>query len=290
MSSIDVIILTYNSARLLPDAVASVRAQTIADQARLIIIDNASTDDTLTVARDLGIEPDNLIANPVNVGFAAAVNQAASAGSGDYVALLNPDAALGDPKCLEALRATLDDDQVGVVGTRMITDGKPYPNGRRFPSTTTAARHAVMGLLRPGNTASREYFGTASEQPDADQVVDWVSGCCLMMRRSLWAQMGGFDERYWMYLEDCDLCWRLRQRGYRTVLSGPAWVIHHGGQSSRTRKTKSLWHHHRSAVIFYATTRTGWKRALLPAATLFLAARLGALVALNTARRITGRD
>ncbi|MFD8249681.1 glycosyltransferase family 2 protein [Nocardia sp. NPDC059691] len=286
MSSIDIVILTYNSARLLPEAVASVRAQTVADQVQITVIDNASTDNTLTVARELGIEP---IANPTNVGFAAAVNQAVATGSAPYVAILNPDAALGDTKCLEAMRATLDDEQVGVVGTRMITDGKPYPNGRRFPSTTTAARHAIMGLLRPGNAGTREYFGDAAEHADADQVVDWVSGCCLMMRRPLWEEMGGFDERYWMYLEDCHLCWRLRQRGYRTVLSGPAWVIHHGGQSSRTRKTKSLWHHHRSAVIFYADTRTGWKRVLLPAATAFLAARLGVLVAINTARRITSR-
>ncbi|MBF6215903.1 glycosyltransferase family 2 protein [Nocardia puris] len=146
-----------------------------------------------------------------------------------------------------------------------------------------------MGILRPNNAATQDYFGDASDHPDSDQIVDWVSGCCLMMRRPLWEAMGGFDERYWMYLEDCDLCWRLRQSGYRTVLSGPAWVIHHGGQSSRTRKTKSLWHHHRSAAIFYATTRTGWKRALLPAATALLAARLGVLIALNTARRITHR-
>ncbi|MBF6063532.1 glycosyltransferase family 2 protein [Nocardia terpenica] len=287
MSSIDVIILTYNSAQLLPEAVASVRAQSIADQVRITVIDNASGDDTLAVARELGIDP---IANPVNIGFAAAINQAAATSHGDYVTILNPDAALGDPKCLEALLATLDDEQIGVVGTRMLTDGKPYPNGRRFPSTTTAARHAVMGILRPGNTATQEYFGEAFGRADADQPVDWVSGCCLMMRRPLWEEMGGFDERYWMYLEDCDLCWRLRQRGYRTVLSGPAWVIHRGGQSSRTRKTKSLWHHHRSALIFYATTRSGWKRALLPAAAAFLTARLGVLVAVNTARRVIARD
>ncbi|WP_280335678.1 glycosyltransferase family 2 protein [Nocardia wallacei] len=287
MTSIDVITLTYNSARLLPDAIASVRAQTIADQVTMTVIDNASTDNTLAVARDLGIEP---IANPTNIGFAAAINQAAAAGRGDYIAILNPDAALGDPKCLEAMLATLDDDRVGVVGTRIVTDGKPYPNGRRFPSTTTAARHAVMGVLRPENAATTQYFGQAYGRADADQIVDWVSGCCLMMRRPLWEDIGGFDERYWMYLEDCDLCWRLRQRGYRTVLSGPAWVVHHGGQSSRTRKTKSLWHHHRSAVIFYATTRTGWKRALLPAATVFLASRLAVLVTANTTRRVLGRD
>lgn len=286
MSSIDVIILTYNSARLLPAAVESVRQQTIGDQVKIIVIDNASTDDTLTVTRDLGIEP---IANPRNIGFAAAINQAAAHGSSDYVAILNPDASLGDPKCLEAMRATLDDPQIGVVGARMITDGKPYPNGRRFPSTSVAARHAIMGVLRPGNTATQEYFGEAFGRPDADQIVDWVSGCCLMMRRPLWEEMRGFDPAYWMYLEDADLSWRLHQRGYRTVLSGPAWVIHHGGQSSKFRRTKSLWHHHRSAVIFYARTRTGWKRLLLPAATAFLGLRLAALTALNTLRRLTTR-
>ncbi|WP_216895656.1 glycosyltransferase family 2 protein [Nocardia alni] len=286
MSSIDLIILTYNSAALLPDAVESVRAQSANSDVTITVIDNASTDNTLAVARDLGIEP---IANPVNVGFAAAVNQAAAIGTGDYVALLNPDAVLGDAKCLEVLRATLDDQQIGVVGTRMITDGKPYPNGRRFPSTTIAARHAVMGVLRPGNTASKEYFGEAFGRPDADQVVDWVSGCCLMIRRPLWEEMGGFDTAYWMYLEDADLAWRLRQRGYRTVLSGPAWVTHAGGGSSRFRRNKSLWHHHRSAVVFYARTRTGWKRLLLPVATVFLGVRLAALIALNTIRRFTAR-
>ncbi|MBC7299479.1 glycosyltransferase family 2 protein [Nocardia salmonicida] len=284
MSSIDLIILTFNSADLLPASVESVRTQSVHADVTITVIDNASTDDTLAVARALGIEP---IANPTNIGFAAAVNQAAARGAGDYVALLNPDAVLGDAKCLEAMRETLDDHQIGEVGTRIITDGKPYPNGRRFPSTATAARHAIMGALRPGNAASREYFGEAFGNPDADQVVDWVSGCCLMIRRPLWEEMGGFDTAYWMYLEDADLAWRLHQRGYRTVLSGPAWVTHHGGRSSRFRRNKSLWQHHRSAVIFYARTRTGWKRVLLPAAIGFLGARLAALIALNTIRRFT---
>ncbi|WP_280454093.1 glycosyltransferase family 2 protein [Nocardia brasiliensis] len=279
MSSIDVIVLTYNSARLLPECVASVRAQTVSDQVNIIVIDNDSTDDTLRVARDLGIEP---IANPDNVGFAAAINQAAATGSGDYVALLNPDATFGDSKSLEAMLATIQDEQTGLVGARMVTaEGAPYPNGRRFPSTTVAARHAIMGILRPGNAASAQYFGDAAGRPDVDQVVDWVSGCCLIMRRSLWEEMGGFDTRYWMYLEDADLCWRLRQRGYATVLSGPAYVVHHGGASSSFRRNKSLWHHHRSAILFYARTRTGARRALLAPAALFLLARLGVLVAVN---------
>ncbi|MGW5922150.1 glycosyltransferase family 2 protein [Nocardia fluminea] len=287
MSSIDVIILTYNSAELLPAAVASVRAQTSAE-VTITVIDNASTDRTLDVARELGLTP---IANPRNVGFGAAINQAAATTTAEYVALLNPDAELGDPKCLEAMVATLADQTVGVVGTRIVTpQGDPYPNGRRFPSTTVAARHALMSIVRPGeNSASADYFGPAIGHPDADQIVDWVSGCCLMMRRPLWEHVRGFDPRYWMYLEDADLAWRLRQEGYRTVLSGPAWVIHHGGQSSRFRRNRSLWHHHRSAVLFYARTRTGWRRVLLPAATAFLGLRLVALVGLNTIRRLTNR-
>ncbi len=283
--SIDVVILTYNSAPLLPAAVESIRAQGVSDQVTITVIDNASTDNTLAVARDLGIEP---IANTRNVGYGAAMNQAAATGAGDYVAMLNPDAALGDSKCLEVMRATLDDQGIGIVGARMITNGEPYPNGRRFPSTFVAARHAVMGLLRPGNRASREYYGKAYGRPDADEVVDWVSGCCVMLRRSVWDEVRGFDPIYWMYLEDADLCWRLGQRGYRTVLSGPAWVNHHGGQSSKHRPNKSLWQHHRSAAIFYARTRTGWKRLLTPVAVAFLAARLGALIAVNTVRKLVG--
>ncbi|MGW6728614.1 glycosyltransferase family 2 protein [Nocardia sp. NPDC055029] len=143
------------------------------------------------------------------------------------------------------------------MGTRIQTPaGEPYPNGRRFPSTTLAARHAIMSVLRPGsNSASAEYFGPAIGRPDADQIVDWVSGCSLMMKRPLWEQMRGFDPRYWMYLEDADLAWRLRENGYTTVLSGPAWVTHHGGQSGKFRRNRSLWHHHRSAALFYVRTR-----------------------------------
>ncbi|MFG1771744.1 glycosyltransferase family 2 protein [Nocardia salmonicida] len=286
--SIDVIILTYNSAEHLPAAVASVRTQTTRD-VTITVIDNASTDNTLDIARELGLTP---IANPHNIGFGAAINQAAAATHADYVALLNPDAELGDPKALDAMVATLSDPQIGIVGTRIQTPaGEPYPNGRRFPSTTLAARHAIMSVLRPGtNSASAEYFGPAVGHPDADQTVDWVSGCCLMMKRPLWEQMHGFDPRYWMYLEDADLAWRLRENGYTTILSGPAWVTHHGGQSSKFRRNRSLWHHHRSAALFYARTRTGWRRILVPAAFAFLGIRLAALVALNTARRLTASD
>ncbi|MGF6884594.1 N-acetylglucosaminyl-diphospho-decaprenol L-rhamnosyltransferase [Nocardia sp. GAS34] len=285
MTGIDVVLVTFNSAALLPAAVESVRAQTVADQVRILVIDNASTDDTLAVARALGIEP---IVNR-NTGFGDAVNKAAALGTGDYVATLNPDAVLGDSKCLEAMRATLADEQVGIVGARMITDGKPYPNGRRFPSTSVALRHAVMGVLRPGNAASREYFGEAFGRPDADQVVDWVSGCCIMLRRPLWERLGGFDRAFWMYLEDADLCYRAQEFGHSTLLSGPAWVDHSGGQSSKFRRNKSLWQHHRSALIFYSRTRSGWKRLLLPAAATFLGVRLVVLVTANTIRRLIAR-
>jgi N-acetylglucosaminyl-diphospho-decaprenol L-rhamnosyltransferase len=147
-----------------------------------------------------------------------------------------------------------------------------------------AVGHGVLGLFRPRNRFTRRY-----RQLDADPArtrsVDWLSGAAIWLRRRALDDVGGWDERYFMYMEDIDLCARLRAAGWTVVYDPAGIVLHVQGASTSRRPYRMLLEHHRSAWR-YATTRfTGWRRLLLPFTACYLALR----AALAMAAHATGR-
>lgn len=101
-----------------------------------------------------------------------------------------------------------------------------------------------------------------------------MSGCCMLLPRQAWEDVGGFDECYFMYVEDIDLCFRLRKSGWRTLFVPSATVQHVGGRSSCRRPLRSIYHHHRGAIRFYWRSASAWHRPVTgPLATLVLAIR-----------------
>jgi len=260
-------VVNYNTRDHLLRCVASLRAAGIEE---VVVADNASTDgsgEALTAA-----DPDAvLVRTGANLGFGTAANRAVAATSAPYVLILNPDTVV-EPGAAGGLAAALDrDGDLALVGPRVERpDGARYPSVRRFPDLVTAAGHAFLGLVWPGNRFTRRYRMLDTD-PDEDAGrsggtadVDWVSGTAMLARRSAFDAVGGFDERYFMYVEDVDLCWRLRRAGWRVGYVPGARVAHSIGAASQLAPYRMIAAHHRSLLRFAVTTTSGWRRGLLP--------------------------
>lgn len=268
--NVDCVIVSYNSGADLTECLSSVAEQN-GLSVKTTVVDNASADDSVEIARHCGAA---VVANPVNRGFGPGVNQGVAQGSAPWVLILNPDARLQSNAVRTMIGAAESAEDIGCVGPRVIdADGVQYPSRRRFPSLWVAAGHATLGRVWPGNPATRHYHHTIT----ADQActVDWVSGCCMLLPRHVWERLGGFDPAYFMYLEDVDLCWRLRRAGWRTVWEPAATVTHVGGRSSASRPLRSIVHHHVGAARFYWRSG-GWHRPITwPVAAVALTVRAG---------------
>ena len=150
----------------------------------------------------------------MNLGFGGAANRGVAATDTPYVAVLNPDVVV-KPGTVAALVGALDaDPRFGIVGPRIDTpNGQWYPSARAFPTLRDAMGHAFLHFVAPRNRFSRRYKLPRS-RPRHRARADWVSGTFFVVRREAFEAVGGFDEAYFMYVEDVDLCWRLRQAGW----------------------------------------------------------------------------
>ncbi|HEV2758912.1 MAG TPA: glycosyltransferase family 2 protein, partial [Acidimicrobiales bacterium] len=192
----------------------------------------------------------------------------------EYVLILNPDTVV-EPGTVKALSEAFDRDPgLAVVGPRMENlDGTVYPSVRRFPALGVAAGHAFLGLVWPANPYTRRYrmLDWNHDHPAAD--VDWVGGACVLVRRAAFDVVGGFDEAYFMYVEDVDLCWRLGQAGWRIGYEPAGRVVHALGGSSRLVPYRMIAEHHRSLLRFVSKSTEGPRRAMVPVVAAGLAVR-----------------
>ena len=154
-----------------------------------------------------------------------------------------------------------------------------YESGRDFPGLLQAVGHAFLGPFAPGNRFTRAYRQTNWDR-STEREVDWVSGAAMLIRRSALEQVGAFDEAFWLYGEELDLCTRLREAGWKVLATPELEVLHQGGVSTgRSRRTHLM--HSQSIYRYYRKHRaTGWRRATLPLAWTALRAR-AELVALR---------
>ncbi len=214
-----------------------------------------------------------------NVGFGAGVNRGLAVLAGEssppeWVLVSNPDLVLHEGS-LPALRHALASHPAwALVGPRIFTEtGEVYPSVRNFPSFTDAAGHALLAQFKPDNPFTRRY-NPGTPAGDAVAAAGWVSGSCFLARRRALEELGGFDEAYFMYAEDMDLCWRAHESGWGVGFAGTAAATHIQGVSTARHPYRMMAAHHRSALRFTVRTTKGWRRLALPLALVVLGARM----------------
>jgi N-acetylglucosaminyl-diphospho-decaprenol L-rhamnosyltransferase len=263
------VIVSYNVRDLLLRCIASLKADGVHD---IVVVDNASRDGSADAVR--ASEPEvTVLALTTNVGFAAGVNRGVARTSAPYVLIVNPDVVV-EPGSTKALVDALErDEQLGIVGPRIETaEGEVYPSARAFPNLVDAAGHAFLHFVWPSNPFSRRYRMLDWDRGTARDV-DWVAGTHVLVRRTAWDAVGGFDEAYFMYMEDVDLCWRLRRAGWRTGYEPAARVSHDIGRSTDQTPYRMILAHHRSMLTFAWRSSSGLGRALVPVVAVALAVR-----------------
>jgi N-acetylglucosaminyl-diphospho-decaprenol L-rhamnosyltransferase len=268
--TVSAVIVNYNAAALLPACVRSLRAEGVDE---IVVADNCSSDHSLEQLRMADSEA-QWLPTGANLGFGGGANRGAAATKGDLLLVCNPDIEVM-PGAVKAMSDVLaSDDGVGIVGPRIENpDGTVYPSPRIFPGLVDAVGHAFVGFFKPDNVFTRRYRMLDFDRTTSSSDVDWVSGSCFMIRRGLWDELGGFDESYFMYAEDVDLCWRAKARGWRVAFEPTSRVVHIQGHSTNQRAYRMIVRHHISILKFWSKTVTGWRRALVPIGAVLLGLR-----------------
>lgn len=244
---LSIIIVSWNISALLEKCLASVYAYPPADPFEVWVVDNASTDDSAAMVKSRFPQV-RLIENTDNVGFAGANNQAIIQSAGEYVLLLNPDTEV-KPGALQNMAIWLDaHSETGGVGPLLLNaDGTLQPSC--YPAPTLSRefwRLLHLDWLKP--YGSYDMTGWDTRVP---REVDVLQGACLMVRRGVLEKVGMLDETYFIYSEEVDWCYRIRQAGWSLWWEPHAQVIHYGGQSTRQVKTEMFLRLYQGKVLYF---------------------------------------
>ncbi len=250
--ALSIVVASYNTREFLRACLASVRTATEGLRTEVFVVDNNSTDGSAAMVEEQFPEV-LVLRNEANEGFSRANNRALARATGAAVLILNPD-TLVPPATLTALLAILAEHPgASVLGCRIVRpDGSLDEACRRsFPTPLSAfARITSLDRVFPKNRALGAYRRTWQD-PLGRYEVESIVGAFMLIRREVLAQCGGLDEDYFMYGEDLDWCWRLRQAGHSIWYIGDVHVVHHKGASTSGEPQRMNWHFHRSMFLFH---------------------------------------
>lgn len=245
---VSIIIVNYNTRDLLRDCLKTVFNQRSKYSYEVLVVDNASKDDSALMVRD-EFEQVHLFPSVKNLGFVKANNKAMLESRGRYLLLLNPDTQV-PPDTLDKLVDFIEDQAgVGICGCKQVdAQGQIQLTWGKFPTVLSEiqrkARHMRMDLKEQGVRVALE--NNISDQCD----VDWVAGSCMLVRAEVALQIGLMDENIFMYFEDIDWCQRARLAGWRVCIDPRNQIVHYGGESAATDKIVSLVEYRRSQLYF----------------------------------------
>ncbi|RAV07650.1 dTDP-Rha--alpha-D-GlcNAc-pyrophosphate polyprenol alpha-3-L-rhamnosyltransferase [Mycolicibacterium sp. GF69] len=259
----------------------------------VVMADNGSTDGAPEEA--LERYPNvRLLRTGANLGYGSAVNRAVEEfltdpDYTDFFVVANPDVQWGPHSIDILLQAAARWPRAGSLGPLIRDpDGSVYPSARHQPSLVRGGMHAVVGPLWKSNPWTAEYRQERREP--SERPVGWLSGSCLLLRRSAFDEISGFDERYFMYMEDVDLGDRLLRAGWQNVYVPAAEVLHDKGHATGKDPARNLAAHHTSTYTFLADRYPRWWQGPLRwTIRSSLAARAGLVVRNSRRRQAKGR-
>lgn len=248
---LSIIIITYNSEKLIGPCLDSIYKTTKDLNYEVIIIDNASQDNTVSFLQK-NYPKINLTLNRQNVGFARAVNQGIKKAGGEFILLLNPDMRVLDKTINKSLAYLEKNSDVGILGCQFL-----YPNMKiqasfgNFPSLFTEFLQATYlykflpwGRFIPESVLSKKRFKKIQE-------VDWLSGSYMLMRQKVFEKIGLFDENFFMYLEDVDFCFRAKEAGFKVVYFPKVQVIHYHMASTKKDPSKAIINELKGLIYYF---------------------------------------
>lgn len=249
---IAVAVVSHNTRQLLMECIASVVESTRDMDARIVLVDNASQDGSVDAVTRTW--PHVLvIANDVNLGFGRACNQAIEATTCPFILLLNGDTRVS-PDAIQAMQNCMNRlSRCGAAGCEIVdVKGNRVVNTRNFLNPFNQSLE-LLGLGRTGFPGRlRRTYIPRTDASGCECRVDWIDGACLMLRREALDTIGLFDERFFMYSEDEDLCFRLKKAGWSICFSANGSVVHHGGASSARYRSEMLRQFYLSQMLFLA--------------------------------------
>src|SRR5436190_1839869 len=230
---LSIIIVSYNSMELLENCLFSVQKAMRTIDGEIIIVDNNSKDGIKEhlPSKFPGVK---FIFNSENLGFAKACNHGSKISSGDFILFLNPDTILSETCLTDCIAFFKTHPDAGAIGVRMLDDkGKFLKESKRGLPSPSASFYKLFGLaaIFPGSkTIAKYYQGHLPE--NENNPVDVLSGAFMMIKRSVFEKVNGFDERFFMYGEDIDLSLRISQLGYKNYCLGKVNITHIKGSST----------------------------------------------------------
>lgn len=239
---LSILIVNFNSGRLTLDCLASISRHAARLSHEVIVADNGSQDGSaeLIERHDPGVK---LLRLQENLGFGAASNRAAAMATGRYLLLLNNDALLLENSLDPLLDDLRQDPAIGIVGPEIR-----FPDGRF--QLSCGPDHGIVSEFFMKHFAAR--YSRRIQRGPQRQIVDWVSGAAMLLSAELYRRVGGFDEAFFLYMEDADLCRRVRKLGLRVLLDRRGTVIHLLGETTGRDKGKLLPAIKRGQLHYYA--------------------------------------
>jgi len=253
---LSIIIVNYNTYTLTKQTIESIIKKEHPFQYEILLVDNASSDDSI---EKLQKEFNDLILqgilqvfiNESNLGFAKANNIGIRAAKGKYILLLNSDTVIKED-CLELCITQMEENtNIGALGCKVVLpDGKlDHACKRGFP-TPKASLYYLLNLHKM-NPKKYGLYDALYLNEDEIGEVDSLTGAFMLMPKSVLNKVGFLDEAFFMYGEDIDLCYRIKEGGYKILYYPKAQIIHHKGGSSKKKRNKVIYDFHRAMWVFY---------------------------------------
>ena len=247
-----VVIVSYNTRKLIRRCLQSLHAFPPGCDYEVRVVDNASRDGSVAMLHK-EFPRAKVLANKHNLGYAAAVNQGVELSHAEYVLVLNPDIVLREGSVDRMVQFMDAHPDAGLAGAKLVnTDGSLQHSCRGFYTPATLVmRRTLLGRLFPRHRVIRRHLMLDYDHREA-RPVDWVIGACMMVRRRAIEDVGGMDERFFLYFEDVDWCFRMSRQGWKVYYVPESEMVHeHRRESAKPRLSRSFWAHLGSLLRFY---------------------------------------
>ncbi len=235
------IIVNYNTKEFLKNCLNSVLKHSLVGELEIIVVDNNSSDGSVEMIRNDFNSCVKLIANNRNIGFGPANNQGAKEAAGEFLFFLNSDIIVKENIFTPLKEIFFTQPRLAMTAPRLfLASGKPQPYAfGQFPSLRKLVWQKVSARQNSDLFADNDLYP-----------VDWVSGAAMIVRKSVFNQVGGFDEHFFMYFEDIDLCWRVKRRGWQVAVCPSVSLIHFVGQSAGGFKQRKKYYYQSQDYFF----------------------------------------